>query len=321
MASRAVPSVPYERVPSPPFVNLTLSSDNNAPSGCHDASNYLEPSYHHIRSAGLTPPEADIITHKEPLVADDTSPWAYTKRRSAQRILDYLYLGPTAVLRDVDYLRREGITMAIVARDSLMKSHRFLSAERAQQELGITTEYINLASTYDLVRAFPAVVRLVNDHMLQVHNSQVQARAASGQATDPSTLRRGKILIMCESGNDRSAALVIGYLMTMFGCGMFTAIRLVGSLRFCCSLTEEVKRTLSTWSDILNAQTDVANDQQQRQNEEDRVVVESVEAMQVADMERHKRRIDDTEDDEDEAETDSDRFHGRVPFVPFTDPQ
>ena len=124
---------------------------------------------------------------------------------------------------------------------------------------------------------------------------------------DPSNFHRGKVLITCETGNDRSAALAAAYIMAVFGKDMITAVQFISIQRFCCTFDEDIKRKLQSWEDILRARSQVASHATTPQN-----------AMHT------KRHIEDCSNEEDVDVRDSftldhDRFEGRGAFVPFVD--
>jgi protein tyrosine/serine phosphatase len=68
----------------------------------------------------------------------------------------------------------------------------------------------------------------------------------------------GKVLVFCESGNDRSATVVTAYLMVLYGLGAVEAMQLVQSQRFCLAIEDGSKNMLQTFEDILKAKRDVA---------------------------------------------------------------
>jgi hypothetical protein len=125
---------------------------------------------------------------------------------------------------------------------------------------------------------------------------------------DPSTFRRGKVLITCETGNDRSAAIAAAYIMAVFGKDMVTAVQFITVQRFCCSFDEDVKRKLQSWEDILRARSQIASETATPQN-----------AMHAK---RHIAEVMDTDEHSDVKEhlsLDQERFEGRSDFVPFVD--
>lgn len=299
-ANNAVPSAPYIlRRPSPPYIHVPPVSLLS------DQALKLMPAFENADPTQLSTQDLAIITQNHSQIANTTpGTWSYEQRRSAQSILDYLYLGPNSVARDQEFLKREGITMILVARDSRMITHRLPSVDRAVETLGIEAQYLDVEGPYQLISSFPETIRLINDHLLAVYRSQARGKDQQGQLlVETDKFRRGKVLITCESGNDRSGAVVAAYIMAVFGRDMISALQFISVQRFCCTFDEELKRILQSWEDILVARRTVASQAQSRTT---------------------KRGIDDTVDEEDAvemetSELDRERFTGRHAFVPFTD--
>ncbi|KAF9781068.1 hypothetical protein IL306_014108 [Fusarium sp. DS 682] len=304
-ANNAVPSAPYTlRAPSPPFIHIPPTGQCGGA-----AAPILMPSYEQVDSSQLTVHDVRIITQNTQQIATDRAAnWSYEQRREAQKLVDFLYLGPNSIAKDLEWLQEEGITMIVVARDARMAGVKLMSIDKAAQALDIVVQYVDLEGYDKMISLFPNTIRLINDHLLSVYHSQAKGRNKNGELlVDPSSFRRGKVLITCETGNDRSAAIAAAYIMAVFGKDMVTSIQFISIQRFCCSFDEDIKRKLQCWQDLLRARSQVAMEQQVPVN-----------AMQT------KRHIDDLMDMDDESEKgefalDRDRFDGRGSFVPFVD--
>lgn len=241
---RGPPEPPYIMVPSIPLPNLSIL-----------------PSFEASDSADLSEADLRIITQNTPQLAQDNSThWHYDMRRSAQPILDFLHLGPRNSARDMDYLRREGITMLLGVLDTRMASIQIASLKRDVHELGIALDHIEATNHQEFIRLFPEFVRKVNNHMLSIYRKQaVEASAVPGEiAIDPATFSRGKILVFCDSGNDRSALMVAGYIMNLFSLDVVSAVQFVNCQRFCTNFDEDCKQGLRAYQDILEAKRSVA---------------------------------------------------------------
>ncbi|KAK8128429.1 dual specificity phosphatase [Apiospora sp. TS-2023a] len=270
-SSFATPAVPYSsRPPSPPSITIPAPalSSNSGPIK-------VVPSYANVDPCDLTPEALAIITGnmREQTAKDSTGSWSYSERRNAQPILDFIYLGPSNVARDRDWLRANGITMLLAVRDMRMVQARLLFVDAVAQELGIQAEHIDADGHAGMIQALPEAVRKINNHLLQVYHSQaVPAPAApAGQATTTTAapaeegsmlinkqeFKRGKVLVFCETGNDRSPVVVIAYMMAVLGMSMVKACQFIHYRRFCVSLTEEVKFLLQTYEGILEARRTV----------------------------------------------------------------
>lgn len=301
----------YSRPPSPPFIYVPVAQRKNAAETPFE----LRPDYNSVNACQLSSQDFLIITRNKTQVAiDRAATWAYDQRRNAQQMLDFLYLGPTSVVRDHDFLQREGITMIIVARDARLATRGMLSVDKACAALGIESHYINIESSHLITSTLPAMTRIINNHMLQVFDSQVSSRNdAQRLVGEPDAFRHGKVLITCETGNDRSAAVAVAYIMALFSKDMVGILQFVNVQRFCCSFDESLKRTLQTWDDLLKAQSAVAL------NLESNTLGNGFRGRTES-----KRGLDDMMDYEQEATgeadsfaTDRDRFTGREVFVPF----
>lgn len=312
------------RPPSPPYIHVPTA---------HDSSNSLliVPSYDSIDIGNLSNEDIDIITGKRSQQASSDPlhrAWVYEDRRKAQPILDFLYLGPLSVVRDRDWLQQEGITMLLAARDATMAQARLMSLEKAVDELGIEAAYVDVAGRQELIRSFPAAVAKINDHLLRVYKSQAQQQvvtAANGQrqqvtAIDPSTFRRGKVLVFCETGNERSAVVVAAYLMTMYGGDLVSVIQFISAQRFCTNFDEEAKMLLQSYGDILEARRMTIKANQQGMPRHPASPQENIAPSSAGVNFRSKKRgIGDTMDEDDNGDLSMDvaRYEDRAPFQPF----
>ncbi|KAI0841225.1 phosphatases II [Hypoxylon sp. FL0890] len=315
-----VPAAPYfARPPSPPPIVIPAPN-------LQSASEHLKvvPTYEKVDPASLSADDLKIITqnYKEQLARDSAANWAYESRRVAQPVLDFLYLGPSSVARDRNWLRETGITMLLAARDSKMANIRLMAVDKVAQELGIQAEYVDVSGYNELIRAFPAVVRAINNHMLNVFRGQsisnTNIKVENGKMAIPNgSFRRGKVLVFCETGNDRSAGVVVAYLMSVFGLNMIEACQFVHFRRFCVSLNDDLRHVLKSYEDILVAQRTVHRHELNHSSDQD-----GVESLKPR---KSKRGIEDTMDEDkemggtDTTTLDEDRFLDRPAFVPFID--
>ena len=177
--------------------------------------------------------------------------WEYSRRRVAQMVLPYLYLGPIAAARDKDFLERECMTMLLAVRYRHGQSSKLMAgAAQAAIDLGIVYECVDVQSSFDVVGSFSKSVDLINKHMSSVYSASI-----SRDGSQPSI---GKVLVFCESGNDLSAAIVVSYLMSMLeGINHIRAIQLCQARRFSAHFNEPTKVALQSYWDILCARRDV----------------------------------------------------------------
>ncbi|KAK5991503.1 hypothetical protein PT974_09786 [Cladobotryum mycophilum] len=321
MAARneTIPAAPYSyRPPSPPFIHIPVVQRDQTEL-CHPLD--LMPSYEHVDPAELTSNDITIITRNVVQIATDrAATWYYEQRREAQSILDFLYLGPTAIIRNHDFLRDEGITLVMVVRDARQASRTLASVDKATAALGIPAVYLDIQSPFHLVGIFPDMIRQINRHLLDVYHGQAQGKDETGQVFVKSdNFRHGRVLVTCETGNDRSAAVVAAYIMAMFRKDMVTTLQFINVQRFCCGFDEDLKRALFSWQDIVRAQSAVIMDSRFQKTSQ-------AQGRPAASKSDTKRRLDDMMDDyvdghgaAADSATDRERFSGREAFVPFMD--
>lgn len=171
--------------------------------------------------------------------------WRYDMRRTAQSILPFLYLGPLGCLRDREYLRKEGITLLFAVRDDRSAQARLVSGEKAATELGIEADFVDVTGNQELISMFPHAIRRINDHIASQDSSRLPADTPK------------KVLVFCESGNERSAAVVITYMMTMFSLDANMAMRVLQNRRFCVTIEDGLRQLLESFESILEAKRDV----------------------------------------------------------------
>jgi serine/threonine/tyrosine-interacting protein len=298
------------RLPTPPRILVpppTLTTDmpglsvGRATDGSEDE---LDTSF--LREMNL-----DSIVQKNTLLE-----WAYERRRQAQMIIPWLYLGPLTAARDREFLNREGITMilAIRARDNSMNG-----AIQAGRDMCQEVGTIEAPSFPDLIGNFSRITKMINQHVAKVRN----ATAATGNP------QLGKVLVFCESGNEKSAAAVAAYLMeTLDNFDYIKSMQVCQAQRFCVNFDDTIKNILRSHWDILQARRSVATSRTELLESTELVnglqrVASHCTVQQNAAM-RPKRSIDDTMDYEDtEMEdgldpTDALRFSGRD-VTPFQD--
>jgi serine/threonine/tyrosine-interacting protein len=177
--------------------------------------------------------------------------WKYDQRRAAQKILPFLLLGPGAAAQDVNFVQTQGITLLVAVRSASAArlQARLLDPSKFASSAGLQTLTLDLDSPYDMITKLPRAIKTINDHLEQSCNSTLPTSLDDIPA---------KVLVFCESGNDRSAAVVTAYLMVLYGLGAVEAMQLVQSQRFCLAIEDGSKNMLQTFEDILQAKRDVA---------------------------------------------------------------
>lgn len=173
--------------------------------------------------------------------------WQYEMRRAAQHILPFLSLGPSSAARDIPSLRTEGVSLMIAVRSLKAVEARpaFLNPTSFSSSSGIPTLAFDFDSTYDFISGFRPVIKHINDHL--------EATCTAKPITSSHDIS-GRVLIFCESGNDRSSVLVAAYLIVIYGVSAFSAIQIVQSQRFCISMSDDMKNILINLQYIVQAE-------------------------------------------------------------------
>ncbi|KAF2998904.1 hypothetical protein E8E13_005517 [Curvularia kusanoi] len=239
--------------------------------------------------------------------------WAYERRRQAQMILPWLYLGPMIAAKDKGFIAREGITMvlAVRSRDGSMSG-----ALQAASDAGLAVASVEAPTYYDLIRRFNETTRLINKHVAGFRQHTLEQ---SGQPT------LGKVLVFCESGNEKSAAVVAAYLMEILdNFDYIKAMQVCQAQRFCVNFDDTIKNMLRSQWDIIQAARSVSGFNAQHLQADSSILGlnQNLSRLQAPVTARSKRSIEDTRDDDDtEMEdgldpSDALRFHGRdnTPF-------
>ena len=228
--------------------------------------------------------------------------WRYDMRRVAQPILPFLYLGPLACLKDREFLQREGFTLLLAIRNDRSAQARLVSGERAATALGIEADSVDVSGNQELISAFPRAIRRINDHI-----------ASPTQIGFGYPIRR-KVLVFCESGNERSAAVLMAYLMVMLDLDARSAHRVVQDRRFCVSLEDALRHLLASFGSILEAKKDVERTR--------RTATANLGLVIPPVTESKKRSLDDSCVNEGD-DMDMDEYEelgiGRKPLAPFQD--
>ncbi|KAJ4294888.1 hypothetical protein N0V88_005127 [Collariella sp. IMI 366227] len=157
-------------------------------------------------------------------------------------------------------------------------------------------------------RAVMGLEGKVNEHLLEVYYAREREQQQQGVEG------RGKVLVVCETGNDRSAAIVAAYLMTMYGLDTVQAVQFTQLQRFCVTLGDDTKYQLQAYGDILRAMGDVGGQSQQLHEKQQQQQGGGRGTATLS-----KRRMDDDTDDDEMAGTDdAERYAGRN-FAPFVE--
>ncbi len=314
------------RVPSPPRVIVPpprLNDDGipNLQLGGNENEDY--------ESSGFSNADfLSIVAHHDLITKNNMLEWNYEQRRAAQRILPFLYLGPMTAAKDKDFLITEGITMVLSVRN-IQSAQAKLLGSRVAHELGLEVQSIDVNGNQELIAAFPRGIEVVNAHLSRRHQ-HLQARSSHIQT--PSNRQTnsvpGKVLVFCETGNDRSAPMVAAYIMAMYSKDLCTTLQLVQAQRFCIAFDDSLRSLLQTYEMILVAKRDVhrslgaevpvwhsANDSSGKSVH---LVAPAGKSTKRSFDEAHNDDMD-VDMDGDQQEPDAERFEARNGLAPFLD--
>ena len=256
--AKAMPHSPAQswsfRVPSPPRIIVPPPMLNA--SGLPDL-HVVQDSTFDFESSGFANAEfLSRVTYGNFMTTNNMLEWKYEQRRMAQQILPFLYLGPMSAARDKIYLQRERITMVLVVRNTMSAQAKLLGT-RAAEEMGLETKMIDVAGNQELIAAFPKAIELINIHLSTVYQRDQVRGDQTMDLQNGQNLTPGKVLIFCETGNERSAALVTAYIMAMYATDLVKAIQIVQAQRFAVAFDDSLRNLLATYEIMLQAKRDV----------------------------------------------------------------
>ena len=264
------------------------------------------------------------VTYGNLICSNNMLEWRFEQRRTAQQILPFLYLGPSAAARDKDFLQREGITMVLAVRNT-MSAHAKLLGIKTAQELGVEGNTVDVAGNQELIAAFPRAIEAINMHLSTMYQRAQMGGASSADSTKGQTLSTpGKVLVFCESGNERSATLVTAYIMAMYSTDLVTAIQIVQAQRFAAAFDGSLRNLLSTYETILKAKRDVVQANSITVPSGDQAYTGLTQSSVGEAGKASKRTIDDAYDDDVDMGgangfSDTSRFEKREGNAPFQD--
>ena len=197
-------------------------------------------------------PKLDFLqgaTYGDLVKAAGIREWQYEQRRSAQMILPFLYLGPLSSAKDVQFLKAENITLVMAIRDLKSVQGKFL-IPRAAIEMGLDFQTVDVSGNQELIAAFPRALEIINNHLAQ------RSAYLSASSNQPRSIP-GKVLLFCESGNERSAAVAAAYVMAMLSLDLVTSIQVIQNQRFCATFNDSTKSLLQSYEGIVQAKRQV----------------------------------------------------------------
>lgn len=208
-----------------------------------------------------------------------------------------IILGPHSAAKNRDFLNKSNITMLLAVKQAGMPVN---AAARIANEMGIAFHTVDIRTPQDLIASFPSASDLINAHLAEV-NTRIQAGECD--------LQHGKVLVFCESGNEKSAAVVVAWIMEMLHQDFLRAMQFVQGQRFCVNFDDHLKTVLQSYGDILSARRLVALDAASRTSQYSNIPQSSSKRVLARTYEEDMEV--DTVNDDDIA-----RFEGRI-NIPF----
>lgn len=147
---------------------------------------------------------------------------------------------------------------------------KYMDASMFASAAGLSTITLDLDTPFDLITRLPQTIKAMNDHL--------EGTCSKGMPGQVANIN-GKILVFCESGNERSTALVAAYLMILFGVDVVGAMQIIQSQRFCIAPEDGMKNMLITFQDVLRAKREVTTHTMGTTNEVNKKSKRSVDMM------------------------------------------
>lgn len=211
-----------------------------------------EPHYHPTSSFSRLPsppripvpsalPTTASISDLTPLSPTTIQDWTYAARHTAQTLLPSIMLGPTHTAKDPSFLTAHSPTLLLHLRTNLPAAHAASAAvTRAASPLGIASLSLPTPTTQSLASSFDTINNAITAHLAERPD--------------------GKVLLHCETGNERAPLAVAAYLMASRGVDCMAAMQYVQTARFSSTFDEERRRVLQGYGDVLVARRAVGGD-------------------------------------------------------------
>jgi serine/threonine/tyrosine-interacting protein len=257
----------------------------------------------HLRRNDDVQYNIDFVTETLPTTITKVGEeWNYDLRRQIQPILPFLSIGPgSAVTKQL--LTDAGVTMVI---GICLQTPFFISkAIQAAAELNLETHAVMVNSDDEMIKEFHNIIKLINGHLVRVYHS---SDVASLQG------KIGKVVLVCETGSEKSAAAAAAYLMDTFEeMNLDKAMQICITCRFSCNF--------GPWSNILKTYEGVvmARSVLSPVQDEQLQLERSIQRARTPDINANFRRQRDRflHNIDDEVFEDEERFAGRQGPQPF----
>lgn len=180
--------------------------------------------------------------------------WHYEMRYKAQAITPFLYLGPSKMARDTEFLNHTNITFLMAVRSTAAVAQRPSYLNPASMPIGHHRETgtFDLDTPFAFIRKIRPAIKMLVDHLEKHSRGSVINTAQDIPA---------RIFVFCENGQERSAVFVAAFLMVIFGLEEDSALQMMQTQRICAHVDEEMKRMLIDLRTILSAERQVLREQ------------------------------------------------------------
>ncbi|CAL8122512.1 unnamed protein product [Orchesella dallaii] len=203
-------------------------------------------------------------------INEDTDDWMYTMRRTMQEIVPNLFLGPYAAVTRTSLatLKEAGLTHIVCVRSD--SEVRYIRANHPEH--------------------FQYLIVQMDDSPLESIIPKVKSVSSF---IDNCLSRGGRVLVHGNGGMSRSAALVVGYIMSHYGVSYKKSHYYVQHKRFCISISEAFANQLKEYEPIYRAMHDTPK----------QLPGESGDGFETYSG-VSKRKVDDVTEEEEESKTD-----------------
>lgn len=168
--------------------------------------------------------------------------WQYTMKRTGTMIFPFLYLGPSSVIKDKDFLRDKDINCVVYITTPGGKMPKPSTAHL--QPMGIKLALMDCSPHMMAHETFMDIIRGTNEHITSVWETKEKLNM-------PPQL--GTVLLASNEGEAQANLAAMAYIMAMFRKPAEQALGLVQSKRACATISRDDMNVLRAFEDILDA--------------------------------------------------------------------
>lgn len=171
--------------------------------------------------------------------------WKYKSRHTAQEILPTLWIGPTGTAKDTSFIKEQGFTLLIGLHvDTIFSRAAQNTTDVSATSIGVESLSFPVPTLQSLISTLPEIQAAINKHLSDIEHPD------------------RRVLLHCETGNERCPAVAAAYLMTCLrDTDHMRAMSIVQSQRFSANFDEERKSMLQCYWDIVRARREAGGEQ------------------------------------------------------------